>query len=166
MRSVRCSPRSSPMPASTSWTRLAVQALCGSSQACIDLLRYSLSPFPPPVCLASGGFLLLSEDAKPIFSPVTQHKKAAFRAKQHKKRLFIVLFQEQRALWMLIPAGPLRSPGCARRSGLLCTESIRATFDCLITVYHISEFIASTILFYKCTFNFCSLSLSYLGLFM
>ena len=37
----------------------------------------------------------------------TQHKKAAFRASQHKKRLFIVLFQEQRALRKLIPAGPL-----------------------------------------------------------
>ena len=91
--------------------------------------------------------------------------KAAFRALQHKKRLFIVLFQEQRTLRKLIPAGPLRSRESARRSGLLCTESIRATFDCLITVYHISNFIASTILFYKYTFNFCSLSLSYLVLF-
>ena len=34
----------------------------------------------------------------------------------------------------IIPADPLRSRGCARRSGLLCSEAIRATFDCLITV--------------------------------
>ena len=43
--------------------------------------------------------------------------KAAFRALQHKKRLFIVLFQEQRTLRKLIPAGPLRSRESARRSG-------------------------------------------------
>ena len=42
--------------------------------------------------------------------------RAAFRAKQHKKRLCNVLFQEQRSLREIIPAGPLRSPGCARRS--------------------------------------------------
>ena len=64
----------------------------------------------------------------------TQHKKAAFRASQHKKRLFIVLFQEQRALWMLIPAGPLRSPGCARRSGRGCAAGQTGVF--LIVLHH------------------------------
>ena len=92
--------------------------------------------------------------------------KAAFRAKQHKKRLCNVLFQEKFGLRELIPAGPLRSPGCARRSGLLSTEAIRATFDCMITLYYILKFIASTMLFYKCTFNFCLISLSYLDLVM
>ena len=79
----------------------------------------------------------------------------------NKKRLHYVPYSGLRSI---IPADSLRSRGCARHSGLLCTESIRATFDCLITVYHILNFIASTILFYKCTFNFWLLSLNYLGL--
>ena len=45
------------------------------------------------------------------------NNKAAFCVSQHKKRLFLVLFQEQRALRELIPAGPLRSRESARRSG-------------------------------------------------
>ena len=77
---------------------------------------------------------MFSGAPKPIFSPVTQHKKAAFRALQHKKRLFIVLFQKQRALRMLIPAGPLRSPESARRSGRGCAAGQTGVF--LIVLHH------------------------------
>ena len=52
-----------------------------------------------------------------VFARSRHTAKAAFCASQHKKRLFIVLFQEQRALRKVIPADPLHSPGCARRSG-------------------------------------------------
>ena len=75
-----------------------------------------------------------SVTAKQLFRPFFVKQKAAFRALQHKKRLFIVLFQKQRALRKLIPADPLRSPGCARRSGRGCAAGQTGVF--LIVLHH------------------------------
>ena len=111
-----CSLRYWPMLVSIKWTRLAAQALCGSLQACNNLLKNAL-PLSPAGMPCRRGIFIVQWRSQAVFSPVTQHKKAAFRANQHKKRFFIVLFQEQRALRKVIPADPLRSPGCARRSG-------------------------------------------------
>ena len=71
---------------------------------------------------ATGGNMVPREEMQRYYAKgkalAQQYQaKAAFRAKQHKKRLFIVLFQEQRALRKLIPADPLRSRESARRSG-------------------------------------------------
>ena len=62
------------------------------------------------------------------------NKEPPFKCITPKKRLFIVLFQEQRALRMLIPAGPLRSRGCARRSGRGCAAGQTGVF--LIVIHH------------------------------
>ena len=50
------------------------------------------------------------------------------------KAAFIVLFQEQRALRKFIPAGPLRSPESARRSGRGCAAGQTGVF--LIVLHH------------------------------
>ena len=97
----------------------------------------------------------------------TQRKKAAFRASQHKKRLFIVLFQEQRALRMLIPAGPLRSPGCARRSGRGCAAGQTGVFLIVLHHYIIVSILSqvrhyfedSLLVFLLCASLLCSYSL-------
>jgi hypothetical protein len=69
-----------------------------------------------------------------FFVHFLSNKEPPFKCITPKKRLFIVLFQEQRALRMLIPADPLRSPGCARRSGRGCAAGQTGVF--LIVLHH------------------------------
>ena len=69
-----------------------------------------------------------------FFVHFLSNKEPPFKCITPKKRLFIVLFQEQRTLRMLIPADPLRSPGCARRSGRGCAAGQTGVF--LIVLHH------------------------------
>ena len=55
--------------------------------------------------------------AKQHFCALPPYSKSRLSCLAAQKAAFIVLFQEQGALRKLIPADPLRSPGCARRSG-------------------------------------------------
>ena len=68
-----------PMPVSIKWTRLAAQALCGSLQACNNLLKNAL-PLSPAGMPCRRGIFIVQWRSQAVFSPVTQHKKAAFRA--------------------------------------------------------------------------------------
>ena len=61
------------------WTRLAAQALCGSLQACNNLLKNAL-PLSPAGMPCRRGIFIVQWRSQAVFSPVTQHKKAAFRA--------------------------------------------------------------------------------------
>ena len=65
---------------------------------------------PPPSGPPRWGFIL---SVCKIFVLIPKQK-AALCASQHKKRLHYVPYSGLRSI---IPAGPLRSPGCARRSG-------------------------------------------------
>lgn len=69
-----------------------------------------------------------------FFVHFLSNKEPPFKCITPKKRLFIVLFQEQRALRKVTPADPLRSPGCARRSGRGCAAGQTGVF--LIVLHH------------------------------